>query len=353
MKENIIKVVGPQKRSYFTPEESKSIQMSIPKLPRADALKEALIHFDENLVSGDQLLSLLRVWPKDSPVDALEAENKTLAGNEIWDKAEAYFLPLVDPPSIKARLNMWKFKINWKDELAIQEATLKTQKELYGALNSNKYIFKILSMALAIGNVLNGNTPKGQADGFDMSVLGKLSSTKDNTGQSMLQFICIKIQKENEEFQGEISELIRLFSTKKTDTEVTKQKAAELKSMIDDALAAKKSVQAFHEPNDRFQTKLGEFIDTEAKVLSNVESETTKVVASHASTCDFYLLDKTDDMRKSSVDFFAMWKEFFKKVDEALPKEDKRKKAKGRLANDAQAAMKAQIAELQAKFGKK
>lgn len=62
-------------------------------------------------------------------------------------------------------------------------------------------------------------------------------------------------------------------------------------------------------------------------------------------------------MRKNSVDFFAMWREFFKKIDECLPKEDKRKKAaaakKGGLTNDAQDAMKRQIAELQAKFGKK
>ena len=37
-------------------------------------------------------------------------------------------------------------------------------------------------MALAIGNILNGDSPKGQADGFDMSVLDKLVSIKDNSG---------------------------------------------------------------------------------------------------------------------------------------------------------------------------
>ena len=125
--------------------------------------------------------------------------------------------------------------------------------------------------------------------------------------------------------------------------------------MIDDAIAAQKQLQSFHEPNDRFQTKLGEFIAAESILLKKIEEDTTKVVGTHATTCDFYLLDKTDDMRKSSVDFFGMWKEFFKKVDESLPKEDKRKKAgpKSGITNDAQDAMKKQIAELQAKFGKK
>ena len=67
------------------------------------------------------------------------------------------------------------------------------------------------------------------------------------------------------------------------------------------------------------------------------------------------MLEKGDDMRKSSVDYFGMWKEFVKKIDDCCPKEETRKGAKkaGGIQNDAQAAMKAQIAELQAKFGKK
>jgi len=201
------------------------------------------------------------------------------------------------------------------------------------------YIMKILAMALSIGNILNGGDKnKGQADGFDMSVLSKLTAIKDNTGQSMLQFICAKIMIENEDMANDIKNLIISFNTKKTDTEVAKQKAVELKSMIDDANAAKKQVESFHEPKDRFMLKLGEFIDQESKVLTKVSKDTDEVVGSLASTCDFYLLDKTDEMRKNSVDFFAMWREFFKKIDECLPKEDKRKKAttvKKGLTNDA------------------
>ena len=38
----------------------------------------------------------------------------------------------------------------------------------------------MLGYTLGIGNVLNGGTPKGQADGFELAVLGKLNSMKDN-----------------------------------------------------------------------------------------------------------------------------------------------------------------------------
>ena len=49
-------------------------------------------------------------------------------------------------------------------------------------------------MALSIGNVLNGGTPKGRADGFDLPVLSKLTTIKDTNGESLLSFICKKIK---------------------------------------------------------------------------------------------------------------------------------------------------------------
>lgn len=85
-----------------------------------------------------------------------------------------------------------------------------------------------MSLALAIGNVLNGGTPKGQADGFDLTVLEKLVSIKDNSGQSMMAFIAKKLKEEDNEFPAKIKELITLFNTKKTDISVTKGKAGEL-----------------------------------------------------------------------------------------------------------------------------
>ena len=45
-------------------------------------------------------------------------------------------------------------------------------------------------MALSVGNIMNGGTPKGQADGFDLPVVSKIGSTKDNNNKTMMTFIC-------------------------------------------------------------------------------------------------------------------------------------------------------------------
>ena len=44
-------------------------------------------------------------------------------------------------------------------------------------------------MALAVGNIMNGGTAKGRSDGYELNVITKLNTTKDNSQKSLLQFI--------------------------------------------------------------------------------------------------------------------------------------------------------------------
>ena len=51
---------------------------------------------------------------------------------------------------------------------------------------------EVLGIVLALGNVMNsGNRQRGLADGFDLTILGKLKEVRssNNTGKHLLQFI--------------------------------------------------------------------------------------------------------------------------------------------------------------------
>ena len=81
--------------------------------------------------------------------------------------------------------------------------------------------------------------------------------------------------------------------------------------------------------------------------MQDLQKKTDKVVAAHTMLCDYYQLTKDDDMRKDSVPFLNLWRDFFKNVESCCPIEEKRKGAnKGGLTSEAQEAMKKQIAEL-------
>ena len=69
-------------------------------------------------------------------------------------------------------------------------------------IKTNKYFKELLATILGLGNILNGGTNKGQADGFSLDLLGKLSGIKDSFGNSALTWICAKTNKDDPTFKG-------------------------------------------------------------------------------------------------------------------------------------------------------
>ena len=87
-KQDVIKVTGPREKNYFSPNESKNVQMSLPRCPRPDHLIESLTLNTPGLVSNDQFSLLKRIWPKESPLSDLVQLDKEKEKDEIWGRAE-------------------------------------------------------------------------------------------------------------------------------------------------------------------------------------------------------------------------------------------------------------------------
>jgi hypothetical protein len=158
----------------------------------------------------------------------------------------------VTPASLLNRLKVWQFKANWAEEKEVVEVFYTRIMHAYKEIESNKYFLKIVGMTLAIGNVLNGGTPKGQADGFDLPVLGKLVSMKDNTNQTLLQLICKKIADEDAEFPEEAKKLYKAVMIKEVDTKYLKTKTIELQGMYGTARGQFAQVTGSGDEFDRF-----------------------------------------------------------------------------------------------------
>ena len=90
--------------------------MSIPRCPKAEQLKDYLIQNTQGEVSVQLIQLLNRLWPKESPLS--ELATMTLENGEVWDKAEAYMIDLVEPASLEHRVKMAYFRAIWSEELA-------------------------------------------------------------------------------------------------------------------------------------------------------------------------------------------------------------------------------------------
>lgn len=120
---------------------------------------------------------MLVCWPKDVNLNDLVAE--TLGENESWEKPEAYFIKLVEPKSLESRLKLWRWKEDYPEDYARATEFNNNITAKYDVIHNDPTFLKLLGYILGVGNVLNGGTNKGQADGFDLAVLGKVHSFRD------------------------------------------------------------------------------------------------------------------------------------------------------------------------------
>jgi hypothetical protein len=104
---------------------------------------------------------MLRVYPPPDQIEGLIEEAKNTPEDEKWDKAEEYFLKIVDMRSLKQRLVIWQFKHEFPEKRDLVVNVQKSFDAAFEEIKSSVYFKKILGYILALGNLLNGGTAKG------------------------------------------------------------------------------------------------------------------------------------------------------------------------------------------------
>lgn len=101
---------------------------------------------------------------------------------------------------------------------------------------------------------MNGGTAKGRSDGFELSVITKLNTTKDNSQKSMLQFIMARMTEADEELPPRFKEECKVWTTKATDLDAITKKYNDTNVSQAEAANAHKLVTEAGEEKDDYQT---------------------------------------------------------------------------------------------------
>jgi len=173
--------------------------IALNKLPPPQQLKDSIKVLDEKMMTQEQIGVLLRIWPSPDDINTLIEENQSKSEEEKWDKGEEYFLQIIDQKNIKQKLQVWQVKLDWPERKEGMLQVLKTFEHAFDEVRHCEILKKILSILLSLGNIMNGGTNKGRADGFYLEALSKTTTMKDNSNNTILAFICKKLKEEDEE----------------------------------------------------------------------------------------------------------------------------------------------------------
>jgi len=306
------------KKTFLDPKRAQEVGISRAKLPPIDVISKALITMDNSNLTEDNIDALLLIAITKEEL-AIYKEKQNSEG--VWEKNEMFIVELNDIPNYKEKLQIWSTILKYDFVLPKLTEAFNYMLPACKELKESKHFQKVLSTILSLGNIMNAGTAKGQADGFSLDLLPKLSGIKDTSGNSLLNFVASKTNQEDNTFEGFKNKFPNLEKAAGYSLNETKKKLDEVTNMVN---AVEKGLKDLN-TGDEFYSKANNslFVAQEKiKELKKKEEENIKV---YHETVKYFGYKEKDKYYDENGLFFKMLLQFFKEVDNNMPKLDVKK----------------------------
>ena len=111
-------------------------------------------------------------------------------------QTERFFLALCNVPFLSLRMEMFKFKLQFTEVIALQQSRVTLLRASHDSVRHSEAFKIVLKYILAFGNYMNGGTKKGQCFGFKLSSLRQVCASKTIDNKStLLHYLYLEIEK--------------------------------------------------------------------------------------------------------------------------------------------------------------
>ena len=302
------------KKKFLDDKRAQQVGISIAKLPKVEVIQKALINMDEKLLTEDNIDSLLLIAITKEELSAY----RNMGSDGVWEKNEMYLIELNEVPYYKEKLKVWSTILKYDFLIPRLEESFKYLIPACEELKNNKHFHEVLGTILALGNIMNGGTAKGQADGFSLDLLPKLSGLKDTTGHGLLTFVCTKTNKEDPSFEGFKNKFPYLEKASKYSMNETKKKVDEFTNMVN---IVDKLIMEINAQDDFMFNAQNSLRGAKEKVeMFKYKEEKNRNI--YHETVKFFGYKEKDKYYDENGLFFKMLLGFFNEVEKQMPKLD-------------------------------
>ena len=306
------------KKTFLDPKRAQEVGISRAKLPSIEVISKALLTMDNNKLTEDNIDALLLIAITN---EELNLYKKKKDDEGVWEKNEMFVIELNEVPNYKEKLKIWSTILKYEFILPKLYEAFNYMIPACKELKENKHFQKVLSIILSLGNIMNAGTAKGQADGFSLDLLPKLVGIKDTSGNSLLNFIATKTNQEDNTFEGFKNKFPNLEKAAGYSLNETKRKLDEIKNMVNIVEKGLKDLNKGDEFCNKANNSL--FLTQEkVKELKKKEEENIKI---YHETVKFFGYKEKDKYYDENGLFFKMLLQFFKEIDNNMPKLDVKK----------------------------
>ena len=311
--------------------QSVGIVMNCLRMSLED-MQSALIELDSSVLTAEHIRSLWEVRPQGEEIASIRALSK---GDAPLDKPDVFLLSLNDIPSFSQRLQCMLFRECFPE--AVEEVSRRATEMLtvIEHLHTGEHVRTLLGLVLAFGNCMNStNASRGNADGFQLELLGKLRDVKSHDNQTNLLRYLVRswIDKDPEAGTPECrlplpepADLTQASAIKfddiaadlrKLEEELTAAQSAAKKVVKD---SSKSNREPFKSVMESFLSSASDEVSVAKKLLSNSRSRFDELVTYYqvkpqGGESEVYPKDFFELWIPFAVEFKVYWKKEMKDI---------------------------------------
>lgn len=303
----------PQTVLLLDPKRQQNVSIAIARFRMAAAdIKSAIYALDGSKLTSEILNVLISISPTLEEQDLL----KNYDGDEkLLGNVEKFFLELLTIPRYTQRIKCFRYKLQFENRILETQAQLDTLVAATDQVSESDKFRRVLENVLAIGNYLNGSTPRGGAYGFKLDTLTKLHTLRSVDPRiTLMHFLLRQLEEKSPEVIAVAGELPHMGEAKRLSLD---QLRADLSSyntelaMLQGQVRASKSDQI---EGDKFYEQMAPFSKDAAEVLEELGRDFNALETSYHELVSSF----GEDPRKvGPMEFFSILEEFvteFKKA---------------------------------------
>ncbi|XP_043861639.1 protein cappuccino isoform X2 [Drosophila santomea] len=318
-----LKVKRAKSIKVLDPERSRNVGIIWRSLhvPSSE-IEHAIYHIDTSVVSLEALQHMSNIQATEDELQRI----KEAAGGEIpLDHPEQFLLDISLISMASERISCIVFQAEFEESVTLLVRKLETVSQLSQQLIESEDLKLVFSIILTLGNYMNGgNRQRGQADGFNLDILGKLKDVKSKESHTTLLHFIVRTyiaQRRKEgvhplEIRLPIPEPADVERAAQMDFEEVQQQISDLNKKFLGCKRTTAKVLAASRPEimEPFKSKMEEFVEgadkSMAKLHQSLEEcrelflETMRFYHFSPKACTLILAQCTPDQ------FFEYWTNF-------------------------------------------
>ncbi|OWZ19222.1 Formin like protein [Phytophthora megakarya] len=303
----------PKEVLLFDPKRQQNVSIAIARFKMSsEDIKNAIYALDGQKLGSEVLNVLISISPTLEEIDLL----KNYDGDaKLLGNVEKFFLDLLTIPRYTQRIKCFRYKLQFENRILETQAQLDTLVAATDQVTESDKFRRVLETILAIGNYLNGSTPRGGAYGFKLDTLMKLHTLKSvDPRVTLMHYLLRQLEEKSPDvitFAGEVPHIVE---AKRLSLD---QLRADLSSYNTELAMLKGQVRASkndHIEGDRFYEVMTPFAKDAEEVLEELGRDFNGLETSYQELVSSF----GEDPRKvGPMEFFTIMDEFvteFKKA---------------------------------------